>query len=216
MHKPNMLLESDVEEELSWDPQLDNSRIGVSAKDGRVTLTGSVPTYYELVRAGDDVRLVGGVKSVDNQLLVGLLGDAITDETIAVACADALNGDRFVPKGSVTVDVLGGYVTLNGQVRHHFQCQAAEHAVQKIDGVLGIDDKITISSDPAPGDVADRINKAFRRNSIIDDSMITVSNVGSTIYLDGTADSWTAREEAEDTAWAAPGVGEVVDRVEVV
>jgi hypothetical protein len=32
MHKPNMLLESDVREELDWDPQLDDTRIVVSAE----------------------------------------------------------------------------------------------------------------------------------------------------------------------------------------
>ena len=46
-------------------------------------------------------------------------------------------------------------------------------------------------------------------------SRIAVTNDGSTIYLDGTADSWMSRREAEDTAWNAPGVTEVVDRVEV-
>ena len=48
MHKPNKLLESDVTEELTWDPQLDESRITVSADDGQVTLSGSVPTFYEV------------------------------------------------------------------------------------------------------------------------------------------------------------------------
>jgi osmotically-inducible protein OsmY len=42
MHKPNNLLEFDAQEALDWDPQIDDSRIVVSAKDGRVTLTGSV------------------------------------------------------------------------------------------------------------------------------------------------------------------------------
>jgi osmotically-inducible protein OsmY len=216
MHKPNLLLESDVEEELMWDPQLDASRIVVKATDGAVTLSGSVPTYFEVTRAGDDVYQVGGVKGLDNQLLVGLLGDAVTDGDIAIQAAAALNADRLVPKGSVQADVLEGYVTLTGRVRHHFERQAAEHAVRKVDGLLGMSDEISISADPVPSDVADRINKAFQRSSTIDDSLITVSNQGPTIYLDGTAGSWTARQEAEDTAWAAPGVTNVVNRLEIV
>lgn len=40
-------------------------------------------------------------------------------------------------------------------------------------------------------------------------------NVGHTVYLDGKADSWVARQAAEDTAWNAPGVNMVIDRLEV-
>jgi osmotically-inducible protein OsmY len=216
MHKPNKLLESDVQEELDWDPQLDDTRIVVSANDGKVTLTGSVPSYFEVTRAADDVHLVGGVTEIDNQLLVGLLGDAITDADLETAAAAALDADKFVPKGAVSAEVVEGWVTLNGDVRHHFQRQAAEHAIRRVDGVLGMTDKIAISSDPIPSDVAYRIQKAFKRNAIIDDSMIEVSNVGSTIYLDGATNSWAARREAEETAWDAPGVAEVVDRLNVV
>jgi len=216
MHKPNMLLESDVREELDWDPQLDDTRIVVAADDGKVTLTGSVPTYFETTRATDDVHLVGGVTGIDNQLLVGPLGAAVTDAQLAVAAAAALDADKFVPKGGVKAAVVGGWVTLDGDVRHHFQRQAAEHAVGTLDGVLGISDKIAITSDPIPSDVADRIHKAFERNAIIDDSKIEVSNVGPVVYLDGTTTSSKAMREAEDTAWDAPGVVEVVDRLQVV
>jgi osmotically-inducible protein OsmY len=216
MHKPNKLLESDVAEELSWDPQLDESRITVSADDGQVTLSGSVPTFYEVARASDDVMLVGGVKGLDNKLLVGLVGDAITDGQIAAATSNALDADRLVPKGAVDANVLEGFVTLSGEVRHQYQRKAAEFAVRRVDGVLGMDDQITLTSEPIPSDVADRIQKTFRRRAIIDDSLITVSNKTNTIYLDGKVDSWTAREAADDAAWDAPGVDNVVDRLEVV
>ena len=82
--------------------------------------------------------------------------------------------------------------------------------------MLGITNQIELSSDPIPSDVVDRIKKAFRRNAIIDDSSIEVSNAGHTIYLDGTVGSYTARLQAEDTAWAAPGVAEVIDRTVIV
>jgi osmotically-inducible protein OsmY len=216
MHKPNNLLEYDVKDEFDWDPQLDASRIVVKADDGRVTLTGSVPTLYQVDRASDDAKFVGGVKAVDNELLVGLLGGAITDGELAVAATNALSGDNLVPEGAVEPDVLDGYVTLNGQVRHHYQRQAAAYAVRRVDGVLGITNHVTLSNEPMPSDIADRINKAFKRSAIIDDSKITVSNDGPTVYLDGTASSWTSRQEAEDTAWAAPGVTKVIDRVDIV
>ena len=51
MHKPNNLLESDVREELDWDPRFDDSRVIVKANDGTVTLTGAVDTYYDSMLA---------------------------------------------------------------------------------------------------------------------------------------------------------------------
>jgi osmotically-inducible protein OsmY len=216
MHKPNKLLEADVLDQLAWDPMIDATRVVVSAKDGEVTLTGSVPTYYEVSRAADDTQQVGGVTAIDNQLLVGLLGDAITDGELVVAATAALDADRFVPKGAVDVDVVEGWLTLSGEVRRHYQRLAAEHAVGRLDGVLGVTDNIAITSDPMPSDIAYRIQQAFKRNAIVDDSLIEVSNTGATVYLDGTATSWTARQEAESTAWDAPGVVDVVDRLTVV
>jgi osmotically-inducible protein OsmY len=216
MHKPNNILESDVKEELDWDPVLDDSRIVVKAKDGRVNLRGSVPTYFQATVASDDAWTVGGVKAVDNELLVGLVGEAIADADIEDNIAAALDADRMVPKGSVCASVTDGWVSLTGEVRHHAQRQAAEHAARKVDGVLGIANKVTISSDPIPSDVADRINKALSRNAIIDDSLIDVSNTDHTIFLDGTTTSYAARMAAENAAWMAPGVSDVIDRVVIV
>jgi len=88
--------------------------------------------------------------------------------------------------------------------------------VQRVQGIRGITDNITISSEPIPSDLAQRISAALDRKAVLDDSVIQVTNDGSTVYLDGTTDSYAAMETAEDTAWAAPGVTNVIDRLLVV
>lgn len=170
MSKADSLVEKDVKEELDWDVPLDSTRIIVKASDGHVTLAGAVPTYYESLEASDDAWRVGGVKSLDNQLVVGLAGEAIADGDVAATCRSALDRDRFVPKGAVAVDVRDSWVNLSGTVRHHFQRQAAKRAVSRVAGVRGVTDKILISSDPVPSDVADRIHRALQRNAIVDES----------------------------------------------
>ncbi len=216
MHKPNNLLEEDVREELEWDPMVDDGRIIVKANDGQITLSGAVPSYYESDLAVDDAFSIGGVTLVNNQLMVGIVGEAVADADIASACAAALDKDKLVPHGSVDASAADGWVTLTGEVRHHFQRRAAMHAVRRVDGVLGVTDNIVLTSQPIPSDVADRINRAFQRNAIIDDSLINVTNVDHTIYLDGTVSSWYAMDEAVDTAWEAPGVRDVVNRLLIV
>jgi osmotically-inducible protein OsmY len=216
MHKPDALLETDVEEAFSWDRSLIDRRIVVKAHDGRVTLRGAVETYPELIRAEDDAWTVHGVTAVDNELLVGTVGEAVLDKDIEDACLAALDADKSVPKGAVGVAVTGGWVTMSGKVRNHLQRIAAKRAVAHVDGVLGVVDNVAIGDQPLPDDVAGRINKAFQRSAIIDDSLIEVSSSGSTVYLDGTCDSGYAMREAVETAWKAPGVTGVVNRLVVV
>jgi osmotically-inducible protein OsmY len=211
MHKPNKMLEFDIRDTLDWDSTIDNRRVEVKADDGHVTLTGSVPSYYEKVRASEDAWTVGGVKTLDNELLVGVAGEVINDIQLEQACLDALDRDRFVPNGAVTPTVRGGCVQLRGHVRNQFQRQAAEGSISRLDGVLGIENLVAISPEPIPTDVAERINKAFKRSAIVDDAKIKVANDGHTVYLTGSVGSYAAMREALDTTWNAPGVDKVVN-----
>ncbi len=216
MHKPDGLVADNVRDALDWDNAVDDARIMVQVKDGKVTLNGAVHTYTELLQVVEDTKHVKGVRDIDNQLLVGPAGEAVADAVLLEACEKALDGAPFVPKGAVSVAVLDGWVTLTGDVRHHYQRDAAEDAVSRQQGVTGITNELKMTPNPIPSDVADRINKAFSWSSILDDSVIKVSNQGSTVYLDGEVSSYLARETAEGAAWNAPGVGVVVDRLLVV
>lgn len=213
MKKPNHLLEHDVNEQLGEDPLLNATRIVVKADDGKVTLSGVVDLYGDIDEAVRDAWVVSGAKEVVSELMVGPAGAEVEDAETAAECGKALDDDHIVPRGSVSVTVLDGCVTLIGEVRHHFQSQAAVHAVGRIPGVLGVQNHILLTDEPIPSDVSARISRAFKRDAIIDSSRIQVSNVGQTIYLDGTAGSWTAMNEAVDTAWSAPGVQEVINRL---
>jgi osmotically-inducible protein OsmY len=136
MGKQDKILEKDVADELSWDPWLDDGQISVKADDGRVTLTGAVPTYNDLLTAPDDAWGISGVTSLDNELLVGPVGETLVDDDLAARCMNALEADRFVPKGAVQVNVVDGWVTLSGHVRHHIQRQAAMFLVQRSAGCV--------------------------------------------------------------------------------
>jgi osmotically-inducible protein OsmY len=213
MHKSDVLLEADVQDELDWDSRLDDARVIVKASGGDVTLSGAVDTYYDTTLAAEDAWSVSGVKSVDNQLLVSLVGDSFVDTTVAADCVEALDRDPLVPMGAVSLSVANGWVTLTGQVNHQHERKAAENAVAGVAGVVGVSSEITLAGDPMPSDIVDRINKAFQRNAIIDDSLIEVSATGNTVYLDGSVDTWYAMDRAVDAAWNAPGVTEVANRL---
>ncbi|HEX4684880.1 MAG TPA: BON domain-containing protein [Gemmatimonadaceae bacterium] len=66
----NEELETDVREELAWDPRFDDREIFVVTDHGVVTLTGSVASAGARAAAEAAVARVLGVESVVNELLV--------------------------------------------------------------------------------------------------------------------------------------------------
>jgi osmotically-inducible protein OsmY len=74
--KTNQQLQLDVIDELSWEPSVEASDIGVVTKDGVVTLTGHVRTYAEKVAAEKAAERVEGVHAVANEVEVRIPSSA--------------------------------------------------------------------------------------------------------------------------------------------
>ena len=202
----------DVNDELFWDPKVDNAAIAVSAKDGNVTLRGTVGSLREKREAYKAAQRVFGVISVDNQLQVRLLTDlGRLDADIRGDILQALMLDSLVPK-TVDASVTDGYVTLAGTVNWQYERDEAEFVASNIVGALDVFNTIEIKH-PAPhaADVQDSINKAFKRNAAVDANELTVSTDNGTVTIKGTVGSWAEHDEAIDAAWAAPGVTSVRD-----
>ena len=215
MHKPDKLLEAAVREELLWDSHLDDRRVVVRAQNGRVTLSGWVPSYEQKTVAVDDTWAKGGVRDVDDELLVGAVTEPVGDDELAEACRRALRAEGLVPYGAVKVSVKAGRATLSGEVRQLHQRMTAERAVRTVEGLLGVTSNVAVTDNPVPSDVAHRIHKALRRQALLDGLPLQVTNESHTVFLDGTVQSWRARQIAEKAASAAPGVREVVNRLSV-
>jgi len=62
--KTDAQLQQEVMAELKWEPLLRAAEIGVSAKNGVITLTGTVDTYTKKSEAEDAVKRVAGVNAV--------------------------------------------------------------------------------------------------------------------------------------------------------
>ena len=60
------VIRRDVYAQLSWDNRIDESNITVEVADSRVILSGTVPTYPNLMQAERDAYEIPGVKSVEN------------------------------------------------------------------------------------------------------------------------------------------------------
>ena len=123
-------LQRKVEEELRWEPSVNAAAIGVTVKNGVVTLTGTVPYYAEKWAAERAIKRVSGVTAVAEELKVQPTGSAKrTDTDIAAAAVQALQWRSWVPN-QVKVKVEEGWVTLEGEVEWQYQKSTAEDAVR--------------------------------------------------------------------------------------
>jgi osmotically-inducible protein OsmY len=209
-------LQIDVLDELRWEPGVNATDIGATVKDGVVTLEGTVSSFAEKWAAEKAVKRLPGVKALAVELNVKLPGSSErTDSDIAQAAKNALKWDVLVPYDRIKVTVEKGFLVLEGEVDRDYQRSAAKQAVQYLMGVKGVANEITIKPSVAPTEVKNKIEAAFKRNAILDANQIKVHADGGKVTLSGSVHSWAEREEAENAAWAAPGVSEVKDLIAV-
>jgi osmotically-inducible protein OsmY len=206
----------DVEAELQWTPDVDETDIAVKVNDGIVTLTGYVPTYPEKSRAEAAVKRVAGVTAVANDLAVRVpLGGMPTDPEIARDAVAALKSELPLSWENIKLLVHQGHVALEGTVEWHYQRERADSAVRSVRGVISVRNSLRLQPRVAPTEIKRRIEEAFRRNAAIDAQHITVEAHGGEVTLRGEVRSWAERDQAQQTAWSAPGVANVRNEVTV-
>ncbi|MBI3517302.1 MAG: BON domain-containing protein [Proteobacteria bacterium] len=214
--KSDEQLQADVLEELAWEPQLDAAHIGVTAKNGVVTLMGHVGTFPEKYAAELAVRRVRGVRAIAQEIEVHLSEHKKrADDEIAGRAVAILQWDSSVPADRVQVKVERGYVTLTGEVDWNFQKAEIERVIHKLSGVTGIRNAIAVTPKVDAPDVRSRIRSALERDAALEAASISVTTIGSTVVLTGKVNGLAEREAAERAAWSAPGVTKVEDHITV-
>ncbi|AGW90076.1 BON domain-containing protein [Cupriavidus sp. DF5525] len=214
--KGDIQLKQHVVEELAWDPAVDAAEVGVQVNDGVVTLTGHLTSHATKYAAEEAVRRVPGVKGLAVEIDVRLPDDAQrTDADIARAASNILAWTSVLPADRIQVMVEDGCVTLTGTVDWNYQRLAAERAVAGLYGVVSVANAIVVQPAIAAHDVKERIARAIERQAADDATHVTVDVKDGVVTLRGSLRSWAEREAAFEAAWAAPGVSEVSNIIQV-
>jgi osmotically-inducible protein OsmY len=207
-------LQQSVADELAWEPSVTSAHIGVTAKEGVVTLSGHVPTYWEKRSAENAASRVKGVKAVVEEITVRVLGSHLwADDKIAKYALQNLASDSSVPKDRIKLTVEKGLVTLTGEVDWNYQKSAAEYDVHRLSGVVGVMNEIKIKPEVQASEVREKIEKALKRTAVFDAASITIKTDGSKVTLGGNLRSWNERDLVETAAWSVPGVTQVQDKI---
>jgi osmotically-inducible protein OsmY len=208
--------QQDVLEELSWDPDITVSDIGVSVKEGIVTLTGIVEDYLTRLAAQNAALRVKGVHAVANDIEVRLHSSAErTDSDLALAALYALKWDAAIQTDKLDVTISHGFVTLKGEVEWPSQRSAAERVVHRLSGIKGVSNWITVAAHSTPDDIQQKIEKALVRNAETDAHNIIVEVHEHAVTLKGTVRSFAEKVAAEQTASAAPGIASVSNQIKI-
>jgi osmotically-inducible protein OsmY len=209
-------IKRDVEDELRFDPDIDATDIAVAVSKGVVTLSGFVRSYSQKTQAERDAKRIAGVVGVANDIEVRLpVIDERPDPEVARDAVNALKAELPYSSENMKVIVKNGWLTLEGNVEWNYSRERAESAVKRARGVKGVTNSIVVKPKVAPYEIRRKIEDAFRRSAEIDASRVTVEANGSEVVLRGTVRAWAERQEAERTAWAAPGVTKVDNRITI-
>lgn len=215
----DLALKSRVQAELEWEPMVDPAHIAVTVRDGLVTVSGHVESYWQKRAAERAVARVKGVRAIAEEITVRLPVEVNrSDEEIAGAAVNRLAWDGAVPLDAVKVLVADGHVTLSGNVAQAYQRVAAETAVHPLWGVVSVSNEITVmgpSAKPAnPDQISDNIRRALNRGWFAADT-VHVSTQGGIVTLSGSATTYRDRDLAIATAWAAPGTKAVENHIRI-
>jgi len=218
---------NEIERMLHWNTYVDNMLIDVDVDDGQVTLSGTVGSAAEK-RLAEAAAWVAGVKSVDSSELSveGWARDedlredkyvVKSEKELNAAIQDALLYDPRVNSFDIEVDVVGGFVTLRGEVDNLKAKRAAEQNAKNTVGVASVKNRLKVRTNVTSSDreIAEEIRTALLRDPYVERFEIDVTVLDGTAHLYGTVDSNYEKNRADDVASRVAGVLDVENHIEV-
>ncbi len=222
-------IESSAAKSYTFKTTLKDDSIKVNAKDGVVTLTGTVAEASDKSLAEDTVASLPSVKSVNNQLVVsGEQPAEHSDAWITTKVKTALLFHRNVSATGTTVYTKDGVVTLQGEAKSLAQKELTTEYAKDIDNVKEVKNEMTIAMSPAAPDattIGDKIDDASITAQVKSSLMshrstsalhTGVSTTDGVVTLTGAAKNDAEKSLVTKLATDINGVTSVVNNMTVI
>jgi osmotically-inducible protein OsmY len=147
-HETDRKIESAAKASYNYRMVLED-HVKVKAKDGVVTLTGTVEDKDDKALAADTVENLPGVTSVKNEIKIKPNYPEHSDAWIALKIRSRLLVKGNVSAANTTVTVKDGVVTLAGTADNMAQKELTEVYAKEIDWVKSVKNEIVVKANPA-------------------------------------------------------------------
>lgn len=137
-------IQESVDKMMDLDNAVDKKNIKIEVKDGVVTLSGSVPTFWEKSRAENDATVSMGVKKVINKIAV-VPTKSFVDKMIGEAIMNRIKNDTEADVNKIDLKVKDGNVTLSGKVKNRYRWKSVYDSTKSTLGVKAIKDDLEIT-----------------------------------------------------------------------
>ncbi len=215
----DMDIKREVEEQLYWDDRIDPDNVYVKVENGKVTITGEVPTYTALRAASMDATVIPGVVAVDNLLEVKRTKteEGPGDEEIMEMVMNIFSTNPEFDITKITAAVNNGEVTIDGNVDSFWKKHWAEELAGGTRGVSKVHNRLAVvpSKDALDSTIADQINSAIIRSRSVDDDKIDIKVTNGVVEISGSVPDYHAFESINKAALYTSGVVDVHNNVSI-
>ncbi|MGB5987520.1 MAG: BON domain-containing protein [Desulfobacterales bacterium] len=193
-----------INDALALDPRVSTFEVTpeVMHDGATVILRGTVDNLKAKRAAAQDARNIVGVVSVDNRIKVRPV-EWVSDEKIETRVRDALLRDPYVESYAINVVMKNGVANLYGTVDTYFEKTQAGDAAAKADGVIMVENNLTVLDDISP----------YTYDPYVDDAYIYSSDWYQNRPRFPTKSDWQIKADIEDELFWSPFVD--ADQVKV-
>ncbi len=139
---------------------------------------------------------------------------AVPDTDINYNVKDALRDDPRTNGAAIVAITANGIVTLSGNVDNLAIKTYAVAEAKKINGVLGVIDKLIVTPDShSDADISNAVRRRILNSAVIDSQELFVTCKGGVVTLSGTVASYPEEQQAALLASEVRGVKEVQNNI---